>query len=105
MSFINNLFTAGLVDALWSEIWKFGLGTGVIILSLAAAYFSPIGKQFFLAVAACAFVGLLIYGEGIKSEKATCAAQKVQFLKQLHSDYVFTPRKKPFTFNPFWWLK
>ena len=66
---------------------------------------SPIGKQFFLAVAACAFVGLLIYGEEIKSEKATCAAQKVQFLKQLHSDYVFTPRKKPFTFNPFWWLK
>ena len=93
-NFFQNLFTAGLVDALWSEIWKFGLGTGLIILSLAAAYFSPIGKQAFLALAACAFVGLIIYGEGIKNEKVTCAAEKVQFLKQLHADYVFTPRLK-----------
>lgn len=103
-SFISNLFTAGLVDALWSEIWKFGLGTGLIILSLAAAYFSPIGKQFFLALAACAFVGLIIFGAGIKQEKATCAAQKVIFLKQLHHDYIFTPRRKPVTLNPFSWF-
>ena len=99
MSFISNLFTAGLVDALWSEIWKFGLGTGVIILSLAAAYFSPIGKQFFLAVAACAFIGLIIYGEGIKNEKITCAQQKVIFLKQLHKDYTFIPKTKPSVFK------
>ena len=103
-SFFSNLFTAGLIDALWSEIWKFGVGTGVIILSLAAAYFSPIGKQFFLAVAACAFVGLIIYGEGIKNEKVTCAQQKVIFLKQLHKDYVFIPRRRPVTLNPFSWF-
>ena len=99
MNFIHSLFTAGLVDALWSEIWKFGLGTGVIIVALAAAYFSPIGKQFFLAVAACAFVGLVIFGAGIRQEKATCAAQKVLFLKQLHKDYIFTPRHKAFSFK------
>ena len=98
-SFISNLFTQGLIDALWGEIWKFGLGTGVIIVALAAAYFSPIGKQFFLAVAACAFVGLVIFGAGIRQEKATCAAQKVLFLKQLHKDYIFTPRQKKSTFG------
>jgi hypothetical protein len=98
MSFISNLFTAGLVDALWSEIWKFGLGAGLIILSLAAAYFSPIGKQFFLAVAAATFVGVLIYGNGIRTEKNVCAVQKVQFLKQLHKDYTFIPKRKPSVF-------
>ena len=103
-SFISNLFTQGLLDAVWGEVWKFGVGTGVIILSLAAAYFSPIGKQFFLAVAACAFVGLIIYGEGIKNEKVTCAAQKVIFLKQLHSQYTFIPKHRPVTFNPFSWF-
>lgn len=95
MSFITNLFTAGLVDALWSEIWKFGLGTGLIILSLAAAYFSPIGKQFFLAVAATSFVGLIIFGAGIKQEKKFCTAEKIQLLRQLHKGYIFTPRPRP----------
>lgn len=99
MSFISNLFTAGLVDALWSEIWKFGVGTGLIVLSLAAAYFSPIGKQFFLAVAACAFVGLLIFGAGIKQEKQFCTAERVQFLKQLHHDYTFVPKRKPYAWG------
>lgn len=103
-SFFSNLFTAGLVDALWSEIWKFGLGTGLIILCLAAAYFSPIGKQAFMAFAGAIFIGLIIYGYGIKEEKAVCAVQKVQFLKQLHKDYIFTPRRHPVTFNPFNWF-
>ena len=97
MNFIHNLFTAGLVDALWSEIWKFGLGVGLIILLTAGAFFSPVGKQALASAAFAVFIILVIYGYGIKQEKATCAAQKVLFLKQLHQQYVFTPRpRKPF---------
>ena len=98
-SFIQNLFSAGLVDALWSEIWKFGLGTGLIILFTAAAFLSPVGKQSFAAAAFATFVILVIYGEGIKNEKTTCTAEKVQLLKQLHKDYIFTPRHKAFKFT------
>lgn len=96
-SFFSNLFTAGIVDALWSEIWKFGIGTGLIILSLALAYFSPVAKQFFLGLAAAIFLVLVVYGYGIKQEKFVCAAEKVQLVKQLHQDYIFTARKKPAT--------
>jgi hypothetical protein len=99
MSFISNLFTAGLVDALWSEIWKFGLGTGLIILCLLAAFFSPVGKQAFCGIAFAVFIGLVVYGEGIKNEKVTCTAQKVQLLKQLHKDYTFIPKRKPSVFK------
>jgi hypothetical protein len=95
ISFFQNLVTVGLVDALWSEIWKFGTGTGLIILCLALAWFSPVAKQFFLGVAMAIFLALVVYGYGIKQEKSVCAVQKIQFLKQLHKDFIFTARPKP----------
>ena len=107
-SFFSNLFTFGLVDAVWSEVWKFGLGTGVIILSLAAAWLlSPIGKQtnFFLAVAACCVRWLDHLRRGDQAREADVRRAESDLPgKQLHHDYIFTPRRHPVTFNPFSWF-
>ena len=99
MSFISNLFSAGLVDALWSELWKFGAGTGILILLFAGAVFLPTSRQFFIGCGVVVFLAMIVYGYGIKNEKVTCAAQKVIFQKQLHSQYIFTPRQKKSTFG------
>jgi len=60
---------------LWSMIWHFGVGIGLVILLLAAAYFSPIGKKEFIyaAVVVLAFLG----GEtmGVHLEKVHTDAQ------------------------------
>lgn len=73
---------SGLVDAVWGSVWHWGLAVGVIILAIAAAILSPVGKQFFAAVAACAFVLLVAYGIGQKDEARICEAKvKVLYLK------------------------
>lgn len=75
---------SGLVDALWSSIWHWGLGIGVIILAIAAAILSPVGKQFFAATAACAFVLLVAYGMGQKDEAKICEAKVKRIYLEAH---------------------
>ena len=39
---------SGLLAALWTEIWHWGLGVGLIILCGLLAYFSPFDKKYFI---------------------------------------------------------
>lgn len=73
---------SGLLDALWGEVWHWGLGIGVIILCILGAFLSPVGKQMFTGAAFATFILLVVYGMGIKNEKAICDARvKVIYLK------------------------
>lgn len=73
METIVQLFFAGI----WSMVWHWGVGIGLVVLLLAAAYFSPILKKFFLAMALG--VVLVLVGEtiGIHDEKAHRDAEGV----------------------------
>lgn len=88
----------GLAHALGAIVFHWGVGVGVIILLLLAAYVSPINKQYFIAAAGVVVVILFVYGWGQKDQAALCKTEKVLVLKKqlaaLHKQYVFTPRKK-----------
>ena len=86
---------SSIIAAVWGEVWHWGLGVGLIILSLAAAYFSPIGKQFFLAFAAAVFLLLVAYGVGITNDAKLCDAKLDGQLQSLHQQYRFVPKYKP----------
>ncbi len=64
-----------LFAGVWAEVWKFGLGIGLIILCLAGAYFSPLGKKDFLWAAVVVAVSLVLYSRGVLDQSARCAAQ------------------------------
>lgn len=88
----------GLWHAASAVIFHWGVGVGVIILLLLAAYASPINKQYFIAAAGIVVVLLWAYGWGQKDQAAICKVEKTIALKKqlaaLHKGYVFTPRKK-----------
>jgi hypothetical protein len=76
------LTASGLINAVWTSIWHWGLGIGVIILCIAGAFLSPVGKQGFAGAAFAAFLLLVAFGIGQKDEKAICEARvKVLYLK------------------------
>ena len=68
---------------LWTEIWKAGLGVGLVILLLIAAYFSPIGKKDFIYAAIIVAVALLLYMRGIHDQSARCVAQQKVVTEQV----------------------
>lgn len=73
------LFFAGI----WGIVWHWGLGVGGIILCLAAAYFSPIGKKDFLYIALCIVVALVFEAIGIHDEKVHRDAQEQVISKKV----------------------
>jgi len=75
---------SGLIDAIWGEVWHWGLGIGLIILFTAAAFFSPIGKQAFAGAAFAVFCLLVAYGFGQKDRAAICEAQVKALYLNLH---------------------
>lgn len=56
------LFFAGV----WAEVWRFGIGLGLIIVFLAAAYFSPILKKDFVYAAVVVAVLLASFTYGVR---------------------------------------
>lgn len=64
---------------LWTEIFHWGLGIGLIILFGLAAYFSPIAKPLFVAcaVAVAAFLGGYTVGTHDADVKCTARAAAV----------------------------
>jgi hypothetical protein len=73
MTFAIDLFFAGV----WSMVWHWGIGIGLIILLCAAAWFSPVFKKDFLYAALIVFVALFFEAVGIKDERARVTAQEV----------------------------
>lgn len=72
MQFTIDLFLGGL----WSMVWHWGIGIGLIILLCAAAYFSPVFKKDFLYAALLVIVALFFEAVGIHDERARVAAQE-----------------------------
>lgn len=68
---------------LWAEVWKWGLGVGLVILLLAAAYFSPIAKKYFVFAAVAVVIGIVGYGKGISDQSNRCVAQQKVVTEQV----------------------
>lgn len=79
-----HLTASGLVDAVWSEVWHWGLGIGVMILCIAGAFLSPVGKQGFAGAAFATFCLLVAYGYGQKDRSAICEAQVKELYLKAH---------------------
>ncbi len=70
---------------LW-HLWPFAVaGTAVVVL-LALAYVSPIGKRYFVEAAVIVAVAGAVYGYGVHGEAQRCQAQ--QIAGQKHIDAV-----------------
>lgn len=68
---VVELFFAGI----WGMVFHWGLGIGLIVLFLAAAYFSPIGKKDLVYCAVIVVVFLVAEAVGIHDEKVHRDAQ------------------------------
>ncbi len=68
---VVELFFAGI----WGMVFHWGLGIGLIVLFLAAAYFSPIGKKDLIYCATIIAVFLVAEAVGIHDEKVHRDAQ------------------------------
>ncbi len=68
---VVELFFAGI----WGMVFHWGLGIGLIVLFLAAAYFSPIGKKDLIYCAVIVAVFLVAEAVGIHDEKVHRDAQ------------------------------
>jgi hypothetical protein len=64
------------IAGLWPLLWHFGIGVGLIILLLAGAWFSPVGKKDFVYAAIVVAVALMFEAEGVKLEKNRQVAEQ-----------------------------
>ena len=60
----------------WALVWHWGAGAALVIFCLAAAYFSPLYKKWFLSAAGIGILCLVLYGSGIADQHAREAAQQ-----------------------------
>jgi hypothetical protein len=77
----------------WSLVWHWGAGVAIIILCLAAAYFSPLYKKYFLGAAAVVALLLVAYGVGIADQASREQAQQKVIIKYV--DRVVANTKTP----------
>lgn len=75
LTWIADLTFSGLGHALWMSVWQWGLGVFLIIACVAAAYFLPVGKQYFIGAAVLVGIVLVIFGWGQRTEKVICDAR------------------------------
>lgn len=91
-----DLWISYLFAGLWAEVWKYGTGVGILALCGAAIVFNPLGlRQTAISVAALTALCLGAYSLGARDAAARDIVQRAIFLKQLHHDYIFTPRPQP----------
>ena len=81
MNFAIDLFFGGL----WSMVWHWGIGIGLVILLCGAAWFSPVFKKDFvycaILVAVCLAYGTLL----VQDEKKHEQAQQQLLIKKVHT--------------------
>ena len=74
-----------LFAGLWHVLWPF-LGAGaLVVLLLALAYFSPVGKRYFVEAAVVVAVALSVYTYGVNGEAARCKAQQIAGTKHINA--------------------
>jgi hypothetical protein len=79
---------------LWAEVWKWGIGIGLVILLLAAAYFSPLYKKYFLFAAVAVVIVLVAYTKGVSDENKRCVAQQVVVKQHVTAAVNYAKSKK-----------
>jgi hypothetical protein len=72
MTFLVEHAFAGI----WSLVWQWGIGIGLIILCFAGAWFLPLWRKDFIYAAALVFVALFFMGVGINQWKKHVVAQQ-----------------------------
>ena len=76
MLLVNEAFAGA-----WALVWHWGAGAAIIILCLAAAYFSPLYKKYFLYTAGVTALCLFFFGTGIADQHARERAQQKVIIK------------------------
>ncbi len=74
------VFTAGL----WQVFWPAATGGAAVILLLAVAYFSPLGKRYFVEAAIVVAIGVGVYQFGLHQADARCRAQNIAATKVIN---------------------
>jgi hypothetical protein len=90
MTFLVEYFFAGV----WSLVWHWGLGIGLVILCLFMAWFSPLWKKDFLWAAVVVVMALVFEAVGVHDEAVICNARTVVVEKQVHKVVVGTKNPK-----------
>lgn len=83
-----------MLAGLWAEIWKWGLGVALIILFLAAAYFIPIGKRYFVEAAVIVAVAMFVYTKGVYDQHLRCAAQQKIVYRQVTAAVTYAKSRR-----------
>ena len=89
MFLINEAFAGA-----WALAWHWGAGVALIIGLLAAAYFSPLYKRYFLYAAAVVALCLVSYGVGIADQHQREAAQQKVVIQYVDRVVAKTKTKK-----------
>jgi hypothetical protein len=79
--FHPSIFFAGL----WTAYWPILAGAIVVGGLLAIAYFSPLGKRYFLEAAVIVAIGLGVYQYGLHQADARCRAQNIAATKVINN--------------------
>lgn len=76
---------AGVFHALWTLVWTWGLGVGLIVLLLLAAWFSPFFKKDLVYAAVVVAVALVVYGYGQHNDEILCRAREAAVEKKVNA--------------------
>lgn len=105
MSWFAEHVASGLFESTWTLIWHFGFGVGLLVLCLAGAFFSPIGKSSFLIAAGAVAGAMALYAYGINNERQNCDARIRFIYLGAHPKLNKTNLAPKWTVNPKWQLK
>jgi len=92
---IAHLVTPDLATSIWTLVWHWGLGIGIIILLVGAGLVFKVRDCFYGA--AIVAVALSIYGYGVADDAKLCNARLKEQVVKLHQSFTFTP--KPTTWH------
>ena len=73
-----------LVAGLWTIFWPGMIATVIVVLLLALAYFSPLGKRYFVEAAIVVAIGLGVYNYGLYKADQRCRAQNIAATKVIN---------------------
>lgn len=79
--FHPSVFFAGL----WTAYWPVIAAAAAVAGLLAIAYFSPLGKRYFVEAAVIVAVGMAIYSWALHNADARCRAQNIAATKVINN--------------------
>ena len=73
-----------LTAGLWPVFWPGMIASVIVVLLLALAYFSPLGKRYFVEAAIVVAIGLGVYNYGLYKADQRCRAQNIAATKVIN---------------------